>query len=121
VIFNGPASQGANWSGPVPASYTSYGFYLTTPEGKTFYSDTFGVTNPDSNSNFAFFRNTSQPDAFYIAMEDLMYPINTECIGDYNDMIVKATISSVPLPPSLLLLGSGVLGLLGLGWRRKDV
>jgi hypothetical protein len=28
--------------------------------------------------------------------------------------------SAVPIPPSALLLGSGLLGLLGLGWRRKS-
>jgi hypothetical protein len=32
-------------------------------------------------------------------------------------MIIK--FSTVPLPPAVLPLGSGLLGLLGLGWRRK--
>ena len=27
--------------------------------------------------------------------------------------------SAVPVPPSVLLLGSGLLGLVGLGWGRK--
>ncbi len=29
--------------------------------------------------------------------------------------------SSVPLPPTALLLGSGLLGLVGLGWRKKRI
>jgi len=28
-------------------------------------------------------------------------------------------INVVPLPPTALLLGSGLLGLVGLGWRRR--
>ena len=30
-----------------------------------------------------------------------------------------AKVAPVPIPPSALLLGSGLLGLIGLGWRRK--
>jgi hypothetical protein len=49
VIFNGTASQGDNNPPGSLAAFilsTSYGFYLTTPEGNTFYSDTTNVTNP---------------------------------------------------------------------------
>jgi hypothetical protein len=40
---------------------------------------------------------------------------------DYNDLVVLLSTNpggAVPLPPSALLLGSGLLGLVGLGWRR---
>jgi len=33
---------------------------------------------------------------------------------------LTGTLSTVPLPPSMLLLGSGLLGLVGLGWRRRQ-
>jgi hypothetical protein len=41
--------------------------------------------------------------------------------ADYNDMVVKVESieSAVPLPPSVLLVGSGLLGLGLLGWRRR--
>jgi hypothetical protein len=39
---------------------------------------------------------------------------------DYNDMVVKVeSIRPVPVPPSVLLLGSGLLGLGLIGWRRR--
>ena len=39
-----------------------------------------------------------------------------------NDMTldsISTDASAVPLPPSVLLLGTGILGLVGLGWRRR--
>jgi hypothetical protein len=41
------------------------------------------------------------------------------CYGDYNNMVVRFQPVVVPLPPYALLLGSGILGLLGLGWLRR--
>ena len=37
--------------------------------------------------------------------------------SDYNDMVTR--VNTVPVPPSALLLGSGLLGLGAVGWRRK--
>ncbi len=40
---------------------------------------------------------------------------------DYNDLVlwVHRDFAPIPLPPSALLLGSGLLGLVGFGWRRR--
>jgi len=38
-------------------------------------------------------------------------------LGDI--MLCRQIATAVPLPPSALLMGSGLLGLLGFGWRRK--
>lgn len=37
----------------------------------------------------------------------------------YQGTAVTGYAAEVPLPPGALLMGSGLLGLLGLGWRRK--
>ncbi len=37
--------------------------------------------------------------------------------SDYNDMVGR--VSTVPLPPSALLMGSGLFGMGLLGWRRR--
>ncbi len=41
--------------------------------------------------------------------------------NDYNDLVFKVTVvaTPVPIPPSALLQGSRLLGLVGLGWRRR--
>jgi hypothetical protein len=52
--------------------------------------------------------------------------VYTQC-GFYNnnglplgvDIEANTASSAVPVPPSALLLGSGLLGLVGLGWKRK--
>jgi hypothetical protein len=40
---------------------------------------------------------------------------------DYNDLVLNVTYTpSAPIPGSLLLLGSGILGMMGIGIRRKS-
>ena len=105
LLFSGVTSTPQTVTVNIP--YAQYGFLLTNPNsGYAFYS---GLS-----PNFAFFRDANLPGTWWIGVEDL--PLTNSDI-DYNDMIVK--VSTVPLPSSVFLLGSGVLGLLGLGWRRK--
>jgi hypothetical protein len=124
-IFAGGTANAATWSGNV--TYANYGFYFyDKATQKLFLSDPVVMASADSFSNFAIFRSTNplQSGIYYIGMEDLtQWEINGRegCLGDYNDMIVQIQIGDAPAPvtPTALLLGTGLLGLVGLGWRRR--
>ena len=135
-VFNGsvdPGEPASTTTITIPNTWGGYGLKLVGPGG-TFYSivDPVGsaYNSSDSTSNFAFFAphgsysSTGTPgqfigNAWYVGIEDLTDGAAHEgCYGDFQDMVIK--ISSVPVPASVLLLGSGLVGLLGLGWRKRS-
>ena len=74
-----------------------------------------------NNQHFAVFRPMGADalrfsDTFFIGAEDL--PICSSD-KDFNDMVVKITNVNVPLPPSALLLATGLAGLGIQGWGRR--
>jgi hypothetical protein len=60
--------------------------------------------------------DTAPASGFYLTHTD---PDSEATLYFYSTLIIKG-ISPVPLPGSLLLLGSGLLGLMGYGWRRRQ-
>jgi hypothetical protein len=125
TVFNGTDSPTTS---TVVVPYTNYGYVLVGPGG-TFYSDAAAKrTDSTSDGNFAFFAPTGtytgtagqySGNAWYVGVEDLSMLGCTDI--DYQDMVFKVSTTDLPapLPPSALLLGTGLLGLVGLRKFRK--
>lgn len=116
----------SSWTTSTPFVGTAFGFYLSTPQGNTFFSDS--SLNPGGVDRMYAYRGngatfTSGPvagdgdpsnDIFgvtdaILAYEDLIHGDN-----DYQDFVVLVRgvqPSVVPLPPAVWLLASGLLGL----------
>jgi hypothetical protein len=98
----------------------SFGFYITTPQGHTYYSHT-SLNNEDNFDHMLIF-NTSDNTMGSILGSDVIIGIEDLFGGgdkDYNDMVVGVTdVTPVPEPTQMLLFGSALIGLAGIG-RKK--
>jgi len=91
-----------------------YGFYLTTPEGNTFYTLSAAFGNDQGKQHFAVFHGPGE--SYWLGMEDLKFGNCYSSDKDYNDMVVY--VAPVPEPATLTLFGTGLIGLAGLVRRR---
>jgi len=115
-------------------SGSSFGFYLDSSAGANggvFYSDT--SLNDDGFDHMAAYQGvddtvkiadsksgTWNDNEYILAWEDLFYKGPGSTDSDYNDLVVMVeSVEPLPEPGTLLLLGAGLLGLVGLRKRVK--
>jgi len=107
VLFNGGTAGASVMFTPT----TSYGFFITGANGTWFTQSGLNPNGQTSDQHFAVF--SSDQSTYWIGAEDLPFRLSDK---DYNDIVVK--ITPIPEPATLVMFGSGLLGLAGVV-RRK--
>jgi len=75
--------------------------------------------NDDGLDHMVTWKVVDTPHTWVIAWEDLPADAG-KFDADYNDLVLEVTVSPVPIPPAILLLGSGLVAMIGVRRRFRS-
>jgi len=117
VFGPGTLTVGTN-SNQSAIAFANVGFYLTDSAGATWFSQSGNNVNGTSgdaagHQHFTLFTTGTDPNTFYVGVEDWIANSGEGVNGDYNDIIIKinADAAGVPEPATFGMMGAGLLGL----------
>jgi hypothetical protein len=113
-LFNNVTGNGINLGAPTaPLNSGNVNFLWALDPSDAPLWTSRPSQNSDGLDHMVTWRITDRPNTWVIAWEDL--PGGGD--HDYNDLVVEVNVAPVPIPAAILLLGSGLVGLLGV--RKK--
>jgi hypothetical protein len=114
----------------VPA-YGDYGFWITVCQSTVLVSGIYDCTSTNTyfsnallnpagetdHQHFALFTTTSDPNIFFLGVNDKLNNDAIEGYGDFQDVVVR--ISTIPEPATFGFVGVGLVGLFMAMHRRR--
>ena len=118
-IFSGSDGKGSNAEIDF-GSQMNVGFYIDSNGQTNNRMYTENDLNSHNDIQVAIFKIEELENSYILGWEDLDLNGGTGGDRDYQDMIVRVTVSQVPEPGSLALLGLGLLGLIASRKKAKS-